>query len=737
MPATLTYPGVYIEEIPSGVHTITGVATSITAFIGRTLRGPVNEPTVINNYGDFENLFGGINADYPVSYAVQDFFNNGGAQAIIVRLFNPFFADDAARTTAYDTAETEAKTAANAVSTAATNAAGLAGATAASVATAANNAVAAAGIPGAAALLAAEAVAAAAQEESDKDPYVTTAQRMEISGDPTGGTIKLTFNGDETADISLVTLIDTDATIAQVALQQALEALPGVGAGHIANVVRSGTTPNYSFVITFDGTVANPTNLITLTNNSLTGGTSPTVTIVAPMPDANSVAAAAVAAAGSGITIGPAVTAAAGATAPINRSRFTFANGLVVEATNPGTWGNSLTLTVDHNTKPKDDGSADPSLFNLKVIDPSGGSTEQIRNISFETNATRWVTRVLTNESSLIQVVGTPPASRPAEATISVDADGVAADSKSLGESDFLGQLGDKTGLYALENADLFNLLCIPADTRDGDTPNKVYQDALSYCTTRRAMLIVDPPAAWGANPAKAASAAIAGLSSLGLNGLAARNAALFFPRILKADLARDSQTDTFVPCGAVAGVFARTDSTRGVWKAPAGIDAAVQGIAGLQATLTDAENGQLNPLGINNLRVFPLAGPVVWGARTVRGADVMADEYKYIPVRRTALYIEETLYRNTTWVVFEPNDEPLWAQIRLNVGTFMHTLFRQGAFQGDTPSKAYLVKCDSETTTQTDINNGIVNILVGFAPLKPAEFVIIKIQQLAGQIET
>src|SRR5881397_3285412 len=175
MPTTATYPGVYIEEIPSGVHTITGVATSITAFIGRTLRGPVNEPTVINNYGDFENLFGGINADYPVSYAVQDFFNNGGAQAIIVRLFNPFFADDAARTTAYDTAETEAKTAANAVSTAATNAAGLAGATAASVATAANNAVAAAGIPGAAALLAAEAVAAAAQEESDKDPYVTTA----------------------------------------------------------------------------------------------------------------------------------------------------------------------------------------------------------------------------------------------------------------------------------------------------------------------------------------------------------------------------------------------------------------------------------------------------------------------------------------------------------------------------------------------------------------------------------
>jgi hypothetical protein len=152
---------------------------------------------------------------------------------------------------------------------------------------------------------------------------------------------------------------------------------------------------------------------------------------------------------------------------------------------------------------------------------------------------------------------------------------------------------------------------------------------------------------------------------------------------------------------------------------------------------LTDEENGQLNQLGINCLRVFPINGRVVWGARTMRGANQLADEYKYIPVRRTALFIEESLYRGTQWVVFEPNDEPLWAQIRLNIGAFMQNLFRQGAFQGSTPREAYLVKCDKETTTQNDINLGIVNILVGFAPLKPAEFVIIKIQQLAGQIET
>jgi phage tail sheath protein FI len=173
------------------------------------------------------------------------------------------------------------------------------------------------------------------------------------------------------------------------------------------------------------------------------------------------------------------------------------------------------------------------------------------------------------------------------------------------------------------------------------------------------------------------------------------------------------------------------------VWKAPAGIDANLSGIQGLQVPLSDEDNGRLNPLGINCLRTFPVVGNVVWGARTLRGADQLADEYKYVPVRRLALFIEESLFRGTQWVVFEPNDEPLWAQIRLNVGAFMQGLFVQGAFQGTTRNKAYFVKCDAETTTQNDINLGIVNIIVGFAPLKPAEFVIIKIQQMAGQVET
>jgi phage tail sheath protein FI len=259
----------------------------------------------------------------------------------------------------------------------------------------------------------------------------------------------------------------------------------------------------------------------------------------------------------------------------------------------------------------------------------------------------------------------------------------------------------------------------------------------MSYCAKRRAMLIVDPPAAWGANKDTAAAKAVAGLSTLGLTGVDARNAALYFPRVIQSDPLLGGQLDAFVPCGIVAGVMARTDTQRGVWKAPAGLDASLNGTQGLQANLNDAENGMLNPLAINCLRFFPASGRVIWGARTLRGSDQLGDEYKYVPIRRLALYIEETLYRATQWVVFEPNDEPLWAQIRLNIGSFMNGLFRLGAFQGTTPKDAYFVKCDKETNPQNDIDKGIVNIVVGFAPLKPAEFVVIKLQQIAGQIQT
>jgi phage tail sheath protein FI len=204
----------------------------------------------------------------------------------------------------------------------------------------------------------------------------------------------------------------------------------------------------------------------------------------------------------------------------------------------------------------------------------------------------------------------------------------------------------------------------------------------------------------------------------------------MYFPRVTATD-PLTGLPGTYSSCGAVAGAWASTDSTRGVWKAPAGTSASLPGGMYPAVLMTDDQNGELNPLGLNCLRTFPVIGPVVWGARTLRGSDAAESQWKYIPVRRTALYIEESLRRGTQWVVFEPNAEPLWASIRLSVGAFMQGLYRQGAFAGATPSQAYLVKCDAENNPPDQVALGIVNILVGFAPLYPAEFVLISIEQL------
>jgi phage tail sheath protein FI len=567
MPVSVSYPGVYIEEVPSGVRTITGVATSITAFLGRSVSGPPNQPITINSYGDFERQFGGLAVDYPMSYAVRDFFLNGGSQALIVRLY------------------------------------------------------------------------------------------------------------------------------------------------------------------------------------------------VEPGANDNGVAQ---------ITIGE----------------------LTLTATDPGEWGNKLTVSINFDVPDEIKANLGEPVFNLVV--KNGNSEEKFLNVTTGENARR-IDRVLKAGSSWIRWKGDWPNSAPTLAAAIAAAPTVAAkqaafetasealataqaatppvqatidaaqtalnaaktafddaskllNGKGVGgkkggslkdnSAAYLGDQSQKTGLFALDKADLFNLLCLLPDALDGDVPVAAWQAAMAYCAQRRAMLIVDPPTGWDAKPDTAASTARDGLQDLGLSGPFARNAALYFPRLLQSNPLREGQIEDFVPCGAIAGIMARTDSTRGVWKAPAGLDAAINGIQGLTVNLNDAENGMLNPLGINCLRAFPVNGRVVWGARTLRGADQLADEYKYVSVRRTALFIEETLYRGTQWVVFEPNDEPLWSQIRLNLGAFMNGLFRQGAFQGKTPAEAYFVKCDKETTPQNDIDKGIVNILVGFAPLKPAEFVIVKLQQIAGQIQ-
>lgn len=289
----------------------------------------------------------------------------------------------------------------------------------------------------------------------------------------------------------------------------------------------------------------------------------------------------------------------------------------------------------------------------------------------------------------------------------------------------------DQTGLYALDGVDLFNLMVIPGDT---GIPSSVHETfwgpASNYCEKRRAFLLIDPPATWVKNGRPEVKNNTTLITTL-RNTVAKRNSAVFFPRLIYNG---GGVRKSIAPSGIIAGLMARIDSTRGVWKAPAGIEADLRNLVDLEINLTDAENGVLNKEAVNCSRLFP-SGIVNWGARTMDGFDDQGSEWKYIPIRRLALFLEQSLYRGTKWVVFEPNDEPLWAKIRLNLNAFMMGLFRQGAFQGSTPDKAFFVKCDGETTTQNDRNLGIVNIEVGFAPLKPAEFVIIRIQQIAGDL--
>ncbi len=417
---------------------------------------------------------------------------------------------------------------------------------------------------------------------------------------------------------------------------------------------------------------------------------------------------------------------------------------LRVDAASPGLWAaglqGGLQVAVDLNTRDA------TRYFNLVVREVKNGqvvASEVHRNLSLDKDDSRYAVEVVKNNSDLVRLtdlgLGQLPTPTGAD-VINNPADpvfqplgGSPSDGDVPGSSAWESSGGGalKGGLAALDKIApfIFSILCIPAAASlPSAAMVSVYAEAVKYCRDRRAFLIVDIPADTD-KPAEV-------LNLLNANGsLRDRNAALYFPRLEIPDALNENRPRNVGSSGTVAGIYAATDAARGVWKAPAGTDAVIRG-ANLPVKLTDLENGGLNPFGINVLRTFPVFGSVVWGARTLDGADVQASEWKYIPVRRTALFLEESLYQGLQWVVFEPNDEPLWSQIRLNVGAFMQNLFRQGAFQGKTPREAYFVKCDRETTTQTDINNGIVNVLVGFAPLKPAEFVVIKIQQMAGQIQ-
>jgi uncharacterized protein len=407
-------------------------------------------------------------------------------------------------------------------------------------------------------------------------------------------------------------------------------------------------------------------------------------------------------------------------------------------ASSPGAWGADLSAAMDtanlFNTNPL----VNPNInqFNL-TITSTDGSSEYYPGVNLVKGTANYLATQLLS-SHFVEVtastIGTTVPTIEAGKTLTVNftlpaAAGGAAAAAPLATTGpvGLGDSGPQSGIYALLKADIFNILCLPV------APGTTYsQDdlgkAAAFCGTQRAMLIIDPPQGWTDVPLQFGDVTGSKASLL----TPSENAAVYYPNLQLTDATGASFTAG--PSGAVAGVWAATDNTRGVWKAPAGTAAGISGIAGFTVQVDGDASGLLNPLAVNTLRVMPAAGAVVWGARTTVGIDQLPNQWKYVPVRRLALYIEESLRRGTLWAVFEPNDEPLWSSLRLNVTTFMQGLFRQGAFAGSTPKDAYLVQCDASNNPPDQVALGIVNILVGFAPLYPAEFVVISIQQQALQ---
>ncbi|MDG2527876.1 phage tail sheath family protein [Caulobacter endophyticus] len=663
MPVSPTYPGVYIEELPSAVRTVAGVPTAVTAFVGYTARGRDQRATTIFNFGDFERKFGGLAADSLLGYAVHQFFQNGGGQAVIVR--TPKKDAVAAAITLRDGVNGPAK---DSVTLTALSRGAWANAVVADVDHAGAN---------------------------DASSFNLTLTDL-----ATGDSERFANLSIDKASPRFVETVINDEANGSAMVKAKVPAANAGGRPVATGLVGADFTFNAGAI---QGLLNDKDYSLKLSASRPAGKIADRVVTI--------------------IKSGEALPTSIVALSRLVERRLNedLGKALPGAAVRVGLSpsGAGLAITPDFSYELAPDGLD----TQLTVADQVAGTLAMLKLGSpVSNNVGRYrLGKGATQAGQKAAVLGLDGVQLPQSAEL-------------------IGSEAAFEGLYALEKTDIFNLLCIPDATRaqpgdptaldTGLDPNAIYAAALAYCERRRALLLVDPPPS-----VRDAEKAVEWISG----GLAVKgaNAASYFPRVRLPDPLDNFNLRTFPPSGAVAGLFARTDAERGVWKAPAGTDAQLRGVRGLTYKLSDGENGLLNPLGLNCIRALPIYGTLSWGARTLVGADAQASQWKYVPVRRLALMIEESLFRGTQWVVFEPNDEPLWSQIRLNLTTFMHGLFRQGAFQGATPREAYLVKCDKETTTQADIDRGVVNIVVGFAPLKPAEFVIIKIQQLANQSAT
>lgn len=692
-----TFPGVYIQELASPVHAIAAAPTSIVAFVGFTATGIDNRAQAIFSWGDFQRLFGGLASNSELSYAVQQFYNiaGSGAQAYVVR--TPMHYDATKSPVIY--AETAF------------------GAGQVGVSALTFSALSSGQWANGKLLIDVDVQGLNINAAPSGDPLAFNLTITNLANGSTEYFPMLTLNSSAQNFVTnVVNDIDNGSQLVSVATS-----LPtsGVTALPVTGIVGAGlalTTP----------TPGGASYLQSV--NTIVGGAATTtiasgdfgVTLNMPNYSTPSVSAKVFA---NGAPIPQTVQGlAAQLQTALNAQLAIVASRASVTCTAApiGTTGD-LGIRVNANLPNAPDivisfSSPSTALGDASVALGLDATVVKTSNVAHYALGSPW--QQPTAIANYSTTAATAPAGLPTSAEL-------------------IGDPGSYTGIYALLKIPAFNLLCIPEAARAlpgaSNSPDtsvngpQIYSAAATLCTQQRAMLLIDPPP----NVTTIASAVDWKSTSI---GVVSANGAAYWPRLRMID-PLSNKMRTFAPSGVVAAIHARADGVNGgPWVAAAGISATLDGVQNMTYIMNDAEQGLLNPLGLNCFRNFPIYGSVLWGARTLIGADAFANQWKYVPVRRTALLLESSLYRGTQWAVFSPNDERLWAALRLNIGAFLQTLFLKGAFQGQSPADAYFVKCDGETTTQTDIDNGVVNVLVGFAPLVPAEFVVIQIQQFAGQ---
>lgn len=401
---------------------------------------------------------------------------------------------------------------------------------------------------------------------------------------------------------------------------------------------------------------------------------------------------------------------------------------LTIDAANPGTWAAGLVVRFT----PRTIGST--TTFTVAVGTLDGTEfvpQERFADLVPEPDTPTNMVSVINASSTLIRL--TLPSGGAAALRTRLEADPLVSATLGGGDNGDRPELDDYNAILTplLKVRDI-SILLLPGIYWGDSTNEAILSAAIAHCETiRNRMLIVDP------QPGDEFT------SESDVNGLdlpTSTYTVMYYPwvRIANPFYNPDSnpaaaRTLLVSPAAMVAGLWAKTDSRRGVWKAPAGIEFPLLGAASLEFVVEDPEQDFLNPAGVNAIRRLPGFGPVVWGTRT--RSTRANPEWRYVPVRRTAIFIEESIYNGIQWAVFEPNDHRLWSSLRANIESFMNGLFRVGAFQGEKATDAYFVRCGlGQTMTQDDIDRGQVIVLVGFAPLKPAEFVIVRIQQKVAQ---